>query len=192
MNRQRILLALIGLSLIITLAARTRQIGFHATYAAMSLDERLAQADVIVAGKIVEISDTRWNQDSGAYWQEVDEEGEQVRQALPLYTVTIAVRETLAGTLSDSFLTVTILGVSPRSAGHDDHAPAIGDEVVLMASQTQLAWRDGNRTVWYPLGYPAESYLVQANDGLYYLPDTPAGFTTAALAEQIALQRTAK
>lgn len=191
MNRQRTFLALVFLSLIVTLAARTRQIGFHATYAAMSFEERVAQADMIVTGRVIELSDTRWNQDSGAYWQEVDAEGEQVRQALPLYTVTLAVRETLAGPLSEPFLTVTILGVSPRSAGSDEHHPAmqVGDEVIIMTRQTELAWRDGSRTVWYLLGNPAESYLTQASDGLYYLPETTAGWTPTTFSQAIAAHR---
>ena len=181
---------LLGLTLVLATAC-ARQVGFHASYAAMSFDERLARAEAIFTGTVMEVSPTRWNQDSGDYWQDVDAQGEQVRQALPFYTVTLALRETLAGALADKFVTVTILGVSPRAAGFDsaERPLQVGDDAVILARQTELTWRDGSRLVWYLLGDPSESYLVKSADGLYRLPGAVEGLTQAALTAQIAQQR---
>lgn len=189
MTHPRRILSGLLLSLIVLLAACARPTGFHAAYAEMSFNERLTQAEAIFSGIVTEVSPTRWNQDSGAYWQEVDERGEQVRQALPLYTVTLAVQESLAGaTPLDKFVTLTIVGSSPLDKGFDSAERPLqtGDEVVILARQTELTWRDGTRLVWYLLGNPYESYLVKSADGLYHLPDSADGFTPDSLLTQIA------
>lgn len=38
-------------------------------------EELLAEADIIFVGKVLTISPTRWNQDSGEYWTETTVEG---------------------------------------------------------------------------------------------------------------------
>lgn len=192
MTRLHRILSALLLSLIVLLAACAHPTSFHASYAEMSFEERLSQAEAIFTGVVTEISPTRWNQDSGAYWQEVDAAGEQVRQALPLYTVTLAVQGSLAGaTPPDKFVTLTVLGGSPLEKGFDsaERPLQIGDETVILARQTELAWRDGTRLVWYLLGNPYQSYLVKSADGLYHLPDSADGFTTDSLLTQIAQVR---
>lgn len=58
----------------------------------------IKNADVIVAGKVIAIGETRWNQDSGQYWEETFQYGayETIVSALPYYEITMSVDRLLA------------------------------------------------------------------------------------------------
>lgn len=162
------------------------------TYANVPFEEMLTEANVIVAGKIADIGKTMWNQDSGAYWEEVikDANGETTIHALPYYEVTILPERLLADSLgiSDGQLVVTVLGTSPT-----DHQPTAqdfnlqsGDEIIAFVRQGEIAWwngkviydtetssfESGRKPVLLFMGNPANSYLLKGQDGLYQLPVT--------------------
>ena len=150
------------------------QIETHASYAAMSLTQRMQQADAIVEGVVTDISPVRWNQDSGEYWEDTDANGETVDRALAYYTIEVT---PLQHIVSDAgvrdTLTLTVIATGPidveavtATAGHADSLQ-VGNEVFVMARKTDLAWRGGTRRIWQLLGMPKESYYVRDGDGLY-------------------------
>ena len=151
---------------------------FSAVYADMTFDERIAQANSAITGKVLQISPTLWNQDSGQYW-----ESDQT-SALPYFTIEIAIdRVIFADEPLNETLIVTAIGQSPvgnQDADNDIQAEQsvnlqVGDEVVVLAQKTEMAWRDGSRAIWQLMGLPSESFLRQGTDGLYYLGNTVQG-----------------
>lgn len=178
------------LFLVVLLTACTQR-QFSAVYTDMTFDERIAQANSAIAGKVLQISPTLWNQDSGQYW-----ESDQTT-ALPYFTIEIAVdRVIFADEPLKETLTVTVIGQSPvgsLDADNDIQAEQsvnlqVGDEVVVLAQKTEMAWRDGSRPIWQLMGLPSESYLQKGADGLFYLAGVVQGSLEQVI-EQVATKR---
>lgn len=170
-------------------------------------EELLKGADLIFAGKVLAISPTRWNQDSGEYWTETTEEGmttegEQLtttHSAWPIYEVELSVIQPIVDEIGVSQeVVLTLLGKSPIDTVTSDTASdvqvdaetvnlQIGQELIVFAMQTDLAWRDptrpielitspdgtsyfdiGKRSIITLMGVTANAYLVKGSDGLYY------------------------
>lgn len=130
-------------------------------------EELLTQADLIFAGKVLEISPTRWNQDSGEYWTETTEEGvtaegiqlTTTHSAWPVYEIRLAVTEPIVDQIGvGQEVVLTLLGKSPVDAAASDTASdvqveaetvnlKVDQELVVFAVQTELAWRDPSRPV---------------------------------------------
>ncbi len=150
------------------------------TYADVSFEERMQQAQVVLAGKVLSISPTKWNQDSGDYWEE--EIDGTLYSALPYYEIEVSTEQLLSPSEGiGQSLIITVLGTAPHETGvaaadglaviSDSNLPlAIGDEVVIFVRQTDLAWRDGSRAVWYFMGDPVQSFMKMGKDGLYTVP----------------------
>lgn len=148
-------------------------------YVQLSFDELARQADEILVGKVLDVSPTLWNQDSGEYWEETirDAAGlETIETALPYYEVRlqvlrpVLVRGALAGRIAASEpVVVTAVGMSPlddpdtvSAAGvttADGAMPfAPGSTVAVFAGAGEIAWRGGAmRPVLQLLGDPAQS-----------------------------------
>jgi hypothetical protein len=122
---------------------------FESTYEYVPFETMIKEANVIVAGKVVAISETRWNQDSGEYWEETFKDGdyETIVSALPYYEITMSVDQLLADSLGvkESQLIITVIGASP--VDHPEQAspihPKSGDEIVAFVRQGEIGWRSG-------------------------------------------------
>jgi len=171
----------------------------NASYAAISREEMIAQADVILVGRVTNVSPTRFNQDSGEYWEDTN----SPRTICPIHQIEIAVLQTIVDTIGvDDTVVVTVWGNSPLErplgsaagiimAGSPDHNLEVGDQVIAFLGQRNIAWRDGTRPVLMFMGFPAESYLVLGSDGLYHddwLDKEPVSLE--ALIAQVAQKRT--
>ncbi|MDI7275859.1 MAG: hypothetical protein QME94_07760 [Anaerolineae bacterium] len=147
------------------------------TYASVPIDVQIEEADVIFAGTVTGISQTRWNQDSGEYWEErvQDGGGDTLRTALPYYTIELLVERCLAGDAQvGEKLVVTQVGTSPRDeasdrAGSSERLRA-GDQVVMFVRRSEMAWRDGTRPILGLFTVPEHSCFVLRDDGLYETP----------------------
>ncbi len=170
-------------------------------------EELFKGADLIFAGKVLDISPTRWNQDSGEYWTETTEEGmtaegEQLTTTLsawPVYEVRLSVTQPIIDKIGvNQEVVLTLLGKSPIEAVINDTTNGIqvdaetvnlqiGQELVVFAIQTELAWRGpnrpvelitnpdgtsyfdvGRRSIITLMGVHANAYLLKGSDGLYY------------------------
>jgi hypothetical protein len=143
---------------------------FHATYLAKSYEERVAEADTILVGKVQRVSATRWNQDSGESWEpdQPTSADHVVHVPLPFYTVEIENIQSVVpeGSAAES-VSLTIVGISPNDRAGDGVELQPGDQVLILARQVDLPWKDGTRSILGLIGDPTESFLRQRADGLY-------------------------
>jgi hypothetical protein len=161
---------------------------FEATYFAASREEQILEADAVFIGRVARISSTKWNQDSGEYWEE---EG---LTTLPYHEVQVNVIRSLLdeATLGDR-IDVTVLGASPAGpsssskvviASEPEHSLQVGDVGIFFVVRTELAWRGGvvgnqaTRPIIRFIGYPEYGYLRQLANGQYRSED-PSEQTTS-------------
>jgi hypothetical protein len=158
-----------------------------ASYAAVSFEEMAKRSQVILAGQVTNIGETKWNQDNGSYWEETvkDDIGETTIAGLPYYEVTILPEQIILDSVgTEGQLVITVIGTSPansQEAGMGDFSLKPGNEVVVFVRQGQLAWRSGevtydqetnsfdsgHRSVLFFMGNPDSSYLLKGADDLY-------------------------
>lgn len=178
--------------MLLVFVAGCAQRRFEAIYQAYSYEDRVQQADLIVAGTVKSVSNTHWNKDDGTYWEKPSEDGSTLYVALPIYTVEVEISQTFVSAEPlDKTVTLTVLGNSPldENASHDGFKALAGSEVVVFARYTDLDWDDGSRPIVQLLGLPTESYLLKGSDGLYRLSQTDlasAGISLSDLEAQIA------
>lgn len=163
------------------LAARPSSYRFESSYVYQSLPEMVATADAIVLGRVVAITPARFNQDSGAYWEQAG------YTTLPYYELTVALQRPLLDTIGlGSRATITVLGGSPAgtdaSAGVPiDNAEAaalnVGDEAVFVVARRAMAWRGGTpgqqatRPILRFQSAPELSMLIRRPDGAFASSD---------------------
>lgn len=145
--------------------------GYDAVYEGVSQDDMIKNADMIVVGEIISISESVWNSDDGLYWEI---EGDS---ALPLHHINISIKRSLAGN-PDSILTITVLGNSPAGpavvdadviiGGHHEYDLQVGDRAVFFLRNTNLAWQGGTRPSLMLMGFPGHSYLKEKAGGKYH------------------------
>lgn len=180
------------------------------SYGAVSFEEMMKGASVILAGKVTNIGETKWNKDSGAYWEETikDEIGETTVTALPYYEVTISLGQVIA----DSFgitdqLVVTVVGTSPADypIATEDFGLTSGADIIAFVEQGEIAW--GNEVTYNEatysfesamkpvlrfMGYPRDSCLLKGEDGLYRFlgrPELSGPFSSGELTRLIQEKR---
>jgi len=130
----------------------------YSSYLRITREEMIDQADIIFVGKVVGISPTQWNQDSGEAWD----------GGLQLHYIELEVLEPIVDTIGlGEHVTLIALGRSPLEA-RADHALKEGDQAVIFARQKELAWRDGRRAVIKLMGDPSDSHFIVGDDGLYH------------------------
>ncbi len=128
------------------------------SYEELSPAERQKASDKVLRGVITGISETKWNQDSGMYWEEASEDGTTMYTALPYFEIEIA--------HDGTFSTVTVLGASPYDS--DEKAFSVGDEALLYVREADFAWRGGeSRVILEPVGDPHASILLKHADGQF-------------------------
>jgi hypothetical protein len=161
---------------------RVTRVQVSSTYAYLSLDDQMQQARAIFCGQVAAISPTRWNQDSGTYWQAPG------HPQLPYYTVDVTIAASLHDTLSlGSHVTITVLGSSPQGTDHarsvetasDPISLRVGEMAVFFVDSSAIAWRGADATLTRRpivrfLIYPDYSYLLQQADGTLTIKDPQA------------------
>jgi hypothetical protein len=121
------------------------------------------ESDAIFLGQVAGFSPTRWNQNSGEYWEHEEDEG----VVLQLHEVEITVLQPIVDTIGmDQRVVLFKLGQSPLD-GEAEHDLTVGDQAIIFTVQRELAWREGLRRVIRFTNAPGYSYLRQGDDGLY-------------------------
>jgi hypothetical protein len=160
------------------------------------------------------IGETRWNQDSGQYWEETFQYSgyETIVSALPYYEITMSVDRLLADSpgIKEGQLIITVMGTSLLD--HQEEAspihPKSGDEIVAFVRQGEIGWRrgeitynkedgsleTGRKAAMLLMGGPDNSHLLRNENGLYYRPsaeDSPFS-PVEELTSAISLEELAK
>ena len=174
---------------------------FSTEYVIDTPEDVIERADAIFVGKVLSISPTHWNQDSGNYWEEVtkEEEYETKHTAMPVHEVEMEVTQLFVDEVGiNGNVVLTVIGKSPvdnlttaadtvQLIGSPDHMLAVGEEALIFGRQTEIAWRDGNpirlvepedgSQAYFEIGRKTVmqltpgAYLLKADDGLFYSPE---------------------
>jgi len=146
----------------------------QASYLSVTREDMIDSADAIFLGKVIAISSTRWNQDSGEEWNDDAIGGDS---GIQIHTIEVEILRPIVDVVGlGDHITITALGISPVD-GQSDHNLKEGNQAVFFVMQTELAWRGKTtRPIFELIGAPTESYYLQGSDGLYYSgrPDTLA------------------
>ncbi len=147
------------------------------SYPLLSFEEVIDLSDAIVLGRILDISSTMWNQDSGEFW---DDRSSEI-SALPYYQIFLEVIDPISDTLSipEKFV-VTEIGISPvdNQFGSEDTGSKIqfrtsegfeqiGDVGIVFLKKADIAWRDGSIGVLSYTTDPVKSFLPSSSEGLF-------------------------
>lgn len=153
-------------SLLLTSGAMT--IEQHASYIGATYEEMIDNSDVIFVGKVVSISPTTWNQDSGEYWVDKSSDGSIKDVGLQIHRIKFEISRIIADRIgySDKLLEITVVGRSPLDQ-NAEYKLAEGENLIVFARKTELAWRNGKRWVFMFMTAPQMSYLSRDADGLY-------------------------
>jgi hypothetical protein len=73
--------------------------------------------------------------------------------------------------------------------GGPDHDLKVGDEAVIFAIQTDLAWRDGTRPILELIGSPTDAHFIRGDDGLYHGRPNEKPVSLKELITQVAQRR---
>jgi hypothetical protein len=125
-------------------------------------DEMITQAEAIFLGRVDFVGETKWNQESGAYWAE----------GQPYYHIAVSVVQPLVDEIGlGTGGVLTVSGKSPlngQSTGGDAMTLVdssrqelqVGDEIILFVRQSEMTWRDGRiQTVMTPFSDLASSTM---------------------------------
>lgn len=132
----------------------------------------LAAAEAVFLGEVIAISPTRFNQDSGDYYD----------GAMGVHTVTFRLIQPIVDEIGlGEEVTLTSGGGSPIDDGRVvlqgqsiqsyeitvPHELATGQEVVVFAARGELAWRGGTRETLGFAVWAGDSYFYSDNQGQY-------------------------
>ena len=143
----------------------------HASYGVLPYEQLINRADVVFSGKLLNVSPSKWNQDSGKYWS--DESALRTATPLQFHTLQFAVSEFIIdkiGAKSQETIEVVIIGPSPLD-GNADYSLSTGDYVVVFAGKTEMIWQGGQmRPIIEVLTAPEFAFFVQSSDsGGFYI-----------------------
>lgn len=136
---------------------------YSTEYIMLNREQMITEADAIMYGVVTNISETKWNQDNGQYWEEITKEdnGETVHAATPFHEIELTVLRPIVDEigLSDK-VTITELGRSPVDIGQTiminnglelisdaSYNLAVGDEVVVFLEQSEIEWRNPDQEI---------------------------------------------
>lgn len=153
--------------------AKTGWIEVHQSSSWISLpfDLLVKNADIIFIGEVVQISATRWNQDSGEFWIEDSHDENQPGEAgLQFHTIVFKVSEFISvipDYRDNTSVEVTIIGQSPLD-GSTDYSLHPGEKVVFFARNGEIEWRGGEKhTTLLLVTSPSLSYFIQSGEDSY-------------------------
>lgn len=153
--------------------APTSIVKIEAEYVTMPYENMISEADAIVLGIVKHISEARWNQADGKYWEETTVEGrneETLHTASLFHEIELTVVQTIVDDigLSPDQIVITELGKSPideemviiegKEYENDGYDLSVGDEIIVFLEQGEMAFRDPNKSI----------SLVQTEDGDAY------------------------
>lgn len=157
------------------LYAEGREVHASALYVTVTFSQISDNAVSVFVGKVISISPSQWNQDSGKYWCEDDDASEmgcfvvhyvEIEVLQPLVDTIKLERQVRLPVISQSYVVDDKGNVlNEREHPHDF---AVGDEAIFFIKQTDLAWRGGLHRVLYLMGNPGDSYFKLGTDGLYH------------------------
>lgn len=141
----------------------------HTSYGALSYEQLINNADVVFVGKLQNVSVSKWNQDSGEYWMD----DESTTAVVQYHTLTFDVSQFIINKTKSPDLKsieITVLGPSPLDE-NADYSLSIGDNLVVFARETELAWKEGNhrKPILEIETAPEFAFFIQINspDGPY-------------------------
>jgi len=149
------------------------------------------QADIIFLGKVISVSPTRWNQDSGEMWVQTDP-GNVDNTPLQLHYVELEVLRPIAARIGlDQRVNIIVVGSNPLDEYADPNVHGLreGVQAVTFVRQTQLTWREGRPTVLMFMGCPSDAHYILADDGLYHGRWNEQPVSLEELLKRIAQQR---
>lgn len=174
----------------------------HLMYQSQTFPQMAVGANAILAGQVVAVGGTRWNQDDGSFWDRETADG-QSDTALPYYEITLRVDDPIVDTTTQGIaagrdVVLTVVGMNPRDEeaiteqlgiGSGDHGPEglrEGRRVVVFAQNTEMAWRDGTKPILQLMGHPEQAYFTTIADGRFesHAQEAPSG-SLAALKDQV-------
>lgn len=124
-------------------------------YVARPFDELVKKSDVIVVGKVVELTPSRWNQDNGEYWQD----------GFQYHLVRIEASQFIVdkiGAANQQVIEIMVGGMS-AAEGNRDYSLKVGDEVIAFAGQVELAWKGGTKSMLEISTTPSAAFFVRLN-----------------------------
>lgn len=162
------------------------------TYIEVSATEAIDQASAIVIGTVDHLSPTRWNQDSGEYW----EDPSTGMANLPYYEIAITVEQSIRGNYEpNEKVIVTVLGNSPTDLPllADEERPVFaeeyfiqsGERVLLLLETRAMAWRTGPQDRLMVVGGPQGKYLLTQDGQALNAADPGRNTTLEKLLNQI-------
>jgi len=124
-------------------------------YVALPFDELVKTSDVILVGKVIELTPSRWNQDSGEYWAD----------GMQYHLIRIEASQFIVDNIgASSQKTIEIMvGGESIAEGNYDYNLNVGDEVIAFASLVDLAWRGGTKSMLQVSTTPSLAFFVRQN-----------------------------
>ena len=116
----------------------------QASYTSLTYEQQVKNADLVFVGTLTDISPAKWNQDNGEYW--TDESSDRVTTPLQYHTLRFDVSQFVINRTESQDLKsieITVLGPSPLDE-NADYSLSVGNNVVIFALETELAWKEGN------------------------------------------------
>jgi hypothetical protein len=141
----------------------------EATYRAITLDEKIAEADFIFTGIVQESSDYYWNQESGEIWINEENDGVEAKAVL-MQNVELTVIRPIYGQLeTGSPVTVTILPRKyylERDPANNTFVAVIqegeyesGTKVLVFGQNVETYWREGRKLMLMAYAYSDQGAL---------------------------------
>ena len=161
----------------------------------MTTEQVIDDAEAILMGKVTSLSPSRWNQDSGEYWEDDSD------MALQYYEVTLEVTDAVVDEIGfGDRAIITVLGPSPadlapRTDSEVQHTQADsipfqeGEKVLLFIEKVPLAWRSGLVERVVLVGGPQGKYTITDDGRALNACMSKRDSTLSALLEQIAARR---
>jgi hypothetical protein len=142
----------------------------HALYPEIPEKDLGQLADVILEGRVLSISPTQWNQDSGEYWERGsnDPVGPLQVHFITVEVLSIISDRTRRIQASDR-IQIAQWGSSPADSEYADHALRSGDHILAYLVEDALSWRGGPKTIGlFFAAFPYDAYYQIGEDGRLY------------------------
>jgi hypothetical protein len=113
------------------------------SYVTPAYEQLINESDIVFVGTLTDISPSKWNQDSGEYWTD---ESPTTTAVIQYHTLTFDVSQFIINKTKPQdvkSIEITVLGPSPLDK-NADYSLSVGDNVVIFARETELAWKEGN------------------------------------------------
>ena len=178
----------------------------HVLYQSQSFQEMARGANAVLSGQVMAVSPTRWNQDSGEFWDR-ELPGGQTEAAQPYYEITLRVDDPIVDTTAQGIaagrdVVLTVVGMNPEeehaiAAGigvtTGDHGPEgleVGQRAVIFAQKTAMTWREGTKPILQLMGHPEQAYFRPVAGGNFesHAEGAPSGSLTELKAQVLALR----